>query len=120
MTWSTTVYRLPELPRVGCESPGCSDAAQFRFTASNGRECRTLDQCALCAEVTAGPLQCALPSKAAQVFVVPDAPRVAACRSCAGDIVWIRHPTTTRTMPVNPDGTSHHLSCPFADRHRKT
>lgn len=48
-----------------------------------------------------------------------DSGEPSACRSCCTTIRWAIHETTSKRMPVNPDGTSHFATCPQADAWRK-
>lgn len=48
-----------------------------------------------------------------------DGREASTCRSCQAPIRWAIHGTTSRRMPVNPDGTSHFATCPQADDWRK-
>lgn len=53
-----------------------------------------------------------------QVFPIPEGTPMATCSSCRAPIRWIVT-EAGRRMPVNLDGTSHFVTCPNADAHRK-
>ncbi len=56
--------------------------------------------------------------KPPQVFEIPEGTPAATCASCRELIRWIVT-ANDRRMPVNLDGTSHFVSCPNANAHRR-
>jgi hypothetical protein len=56
--------------------------------------------------------------RAPQVFTIPPGTPAATCASCRDTIRWIVTDNGKR-MPVNLDGTSHFVTCPNADQHRR-
>lgn len=53
-----------------------------------------------------------------KIFPIPPDAAITNCRSCDAPIAWIIT-EAGRSMPVNPDGTSHFINCPNAKQHRK-
>lgn len=57
------------------------------------------------------------PERKAVTFAIPPGTPERSCASCGAPMFWLKT-KTGRSMPVNPDGTSHFASCPQATQWR--